>query len=92
MIKDQMDKIYSNIPPAKIPWNMEKPPEILRNIVETVEVKPCRAIELGCGVGNYVIYLAHNGFNVTQGRLFVNEFNACGWYRTLSLRLPFRKG
>ena len=65
MIKDQMDKIYSTIPPDKIPWNMEDPPEILRRIVETGKVRPCKAIELGCGAGNYVIYLAKNGFDVT---------------------------
>lgn len=65
MIKDQMDKIYSTIPPDKIPWNIEYPPEILKDIVGTGKVKPCRAIELGCGAGNYVIYLAQNGFDVT---------------------------
>jgi len=65
MIKDQMDKIYSTIPPDKIPWNMEDPPEILRNIVETGKVRPCKAIELGCGAGNYVMYLAKNGFDTT---------------------------
>ncbi len=65
MIKDQMDKIYSTIPPDRIPWNMEDPPEIIRDIVQTGKVKPCRAIELGCGAGNYVIYFAQNGFDVT---------------------------
>jgi cyclopropane fatty-acyl-phospholipid synthase-like methyltransferase len=65
MIKDQMDKIYSTIPPDKIPWNMEDPPEILRSIVEKGKVKPCKAIEMGCGAGNYVIYLAQKGFDVT---------------------------
>jgi cyclopropane fatty-acyl-phospholipid synthase-like methyltransferase len=65
VIKDQMDKIYGTIPPDKIPWNMEDPPEILRRIVETGKVRPCKAIELGCGAGNYVIYLAQKGFDVT---------------------------
>ena len=64
MIKDQMEKIYSSMPPEQIPWNIEFAPEILRHIVETGKVKPCRAIELGCGTGNYVIYLSGRGFEV----------------------------
>jgi len=65
LIKEQMELIYSSVPPDRIPWNMKEPPDILRSIVETGKVNPCRAIELGCGAGNNVIYLAQYGFNVT---------------------------
>ncbi len=65
MIKDQMEKIYRNIPPEKIPWNIETAPDILQHIVETGKIKPCRVIELGCGTGNYVIYLSTKGFDAT---------------------------
>lgn len=65
MIKDQMEKIYRSIPPEEIPWNMETPPDILQNIVKTEKVKPCKAIELGCGTGNYIIYLSSKGFDAT---------------------------
>ncbi len=65
MIKDQMEKIYSSIPPDKIPWNMETPPDILKDIIKAEKVKPCKVIELGCGTGNYVIYLASKGFIAT---------------------------
>src|SRR5574342_813402 len=63
MLKDRMDEIYANLPPDKIPWNSEAPPEILRTLVETNEIGPCKAIEFGCGAGNYVIYLASRGFD-----------------------------
>ncbi len=65
MIKDQMEKIYRSIPLDKIPWNIETPPDILQKIVKTEKIKPCKLIELGCGTGNYVIYLSSKGFDAT---------------------------
>jgi len=64
MIKDQMEEIYRSMPLNEIPWNSEFPPELLQNLVESGKIKPCKAIDLGCGVGNYVIYLAKKGFDV----------------------------
>ncbi len=64
-LKERMDAIYRSVPPGDIPWNNESPPDILRALVETNVVQPCRAIELGCGVGNYVIYLSGRGFDAT---------------------------
>lgn len=60
-----MEKIYRSIPLDKIPWNIETPPDILQNIVKTEKIKPCKVIELGCGTGNYVIYLSSKGFDAT---------------------------
>jgi SAM-dependent methyltransferase len=65
MIKDQMEKIYREIPAENIPWNLEAPPDILRSLVEQNVVQPCKALELGCGTGNYVIYLAKMAFDAT---------------------------
>ncbi len=65
MIKDQMEKIYNSIPPEQIPWNIETPPDILSHLVETEKIKPCKVIDLGCGAGNYVIYLSTKGFDPT---------------------------
>ena len=60
-----MDRIYKNMPLEKIPWNSETPPEALLEMVESGRVKPCKAIDLGCGAGNYAVYLAGRGFEVT---------------------------
>ena len=60
-----MDRIYKNMPLEKIPWNSETPPDALVDLVESGKVKPCEAIDLGCGAGNYAVYLAGRGFEVT---------------------------
>jgi cyclopropane fatty-acyl-phospholipid synthase-like methyltransferase len=65
MLKKKMEEIYKTIPLENIPWNLEKPPKILRELIEEGKIKPCKAIELGCGIGNYVMYLAGKGFDVT---------------------------
>jgi SAM-dependent methyltransferase len=60
-----METIYKDIPPEKIPWNIETVPDILQDIVKTGKIKPCKVIDLGCGTGNYIIYLSSKGFDAT---------------------------
>lgn len=62
---NDMEIIYKNTPLEHIPWNNETPPNALVELVVTGKVRPCKAIDLGCGAGNYTIYLAENGFDVT---------------------------
>jgi len=64
-IKAQMDRVYGTIAPDAIPWNKEDPPAMLVELVETGTVAPCDAIDLGCGAGNYAVWLASRGFCVT---------------------------
>jgi len=65
MIRNQMEKIYSETPPTEIPWNIESPPNALVELVESRQVQPCKTIDMGCGAGNYAVYLAALGFDVT---------------------------
>ena len=60
-----LDKIYREVPLDQIPWNIETPPDALVDLVQSGKIRPCEAIDLGCGVGNYAIYLASKGFDVT---------------------------
>ena len=60
-----IDRIYQTIPIDKIPWNSETPPGKLVELVESGKIRPCKTIDLGCGAGNYAIYLAKKGFEVT---------------------------
>jgi len=60
-----MDKIYRNVPLNEIPWNIETPPNELVHLVNSGKVKSSKTIDFGCGTGNYAIYLASRGFNVT---------------------------
>jgi SAM-dependent methyltransferase len=60
-----IDKIYRNMPLERIPWNIETPPTALVELVDSGTVTPCKTIDLSCGAGNYALYLASRGFNVT---------------------------
>jgi SAM-dependent methyltransferase len=60
-----MDGIYRNLSMEEIPWNLENPPDLLVEIVESQRVLPCRAVDLGCGTGNYAVWLATKGFQMT---------------------------
>ena len=60
-----IDRIYRTVPLDAIPWNIGTPPDALIALVESGSVRPCRTIDLGCGAGNYAIYLAGLGFDVT---------------------------
>lgn len=64
-IREQMDRIYRDIPPENIPWNLAEPPGLLVEAVETGKIKPCKAVDLGCGAGNYAVWLAQKDFEVT---------------------------
>ena len=62
---NHMERIYQKTPLNEIPWNIEAPPDVLIKLVESGELKPCKTIDLGCGIGNYSIYLTSLGFDVT---------------------------
>jgi len=59
------ERIYPELPPGEIPWNLEAPPRLLVDLVEFGRVAPCDAIDFGCGAGNYAVWLAGQGFRVT---------------------------
>jgi len=60
-----LDRIYQEVPLNQIPWNIETPPDAIVELVQSGKVLPCKTIDLGCGIGNYAIYLAGQGFDVT---------------------------
>ena len=62
---DDLDKIYREIPPDDIPWNIVEPPEMMVSLVRSGGISPCKAIDLGCGLGNYAIWMAEQGFEMT---------------------------
>ncbi len=61
----EMEEIYRTTPPDQIPWNIETPPDALVRLVESGRVLPCRTVDFGCGAGNYAVWLATRGFEVT---------------------------
>ncbi|MBI2830315.1 MAG: class I SAM-dependent methyltransferase, partial [Chloroflexi bacterium] len=48
----------------RAPWDVGAREELV-SLVEGGRIKPCRAIDLGCGTGANAIYLAQHGFDVT---------------------------
>ncbi|MBI5684644.1 MAG: class I SAM-dependent methyltransferase [Verrucomicrobia bacterium] len=51
--------------PQTAPWDTGRPSAQLRLLLESGVVKPCRALDLGCGTGTNVIFLAQQGFEAT---------------------------
>lgn len=47
------------------PWDSGRPPQELVQLVESGDLQPGRAIDLGCGTGTSVVYMAQHGFEVT---------------------------
>ena len=66
-VQRQMERIYGGqaVPVAGIPWNHPEPPALLVELVESGKVAPCKAVDLGCGAGNYTIHFADRGFAMT---------------------------
>lgn len=64
-LEEQMEQVYGHMPPENIPWNISEPPELLVEAVESGKIKPCKTVDLGCGAGNYAVWLAQRGFEVT---------------------------
>ena len=64
-LHEQMERIYQDVPLDSIPWNLAEPPQLLVEAVRTGKIKPCKAVDLGCGAGNYAVWLAGKGFDIT---------------------------
>jgi SAM-dependent methyltransferase len=47
------------------PWETGQPSSELQRVVGAVPIRPCRALELGCGTGSNAVWLAQQGFDVT---------------------------
>lgn len=59
--KEILEKVYEK----GAVWTESEPSKELIELIETGKIKPCKAIDIGCGEGFYSIYLAKKGFKVT---------------------------
>lgn len=55
------NEAYKGIPP----WDVGHPQPYFETIIKNGEIKPGRALDIGCGRGDNAIMLAMNGFDVT---------------------------
>jgi SAM-dependent methyltransferase len=51
--------------PQDLPWYRPEPPEMVQRVVRERGARRGRALDLGCGTGDYSLYLAKNGYDVT---------------------------
>ncbi len=54
------DRAYES---GRAPWDSGKPDSDLIQIVTTTPIRPCKALEIGCGTGDNVIWLSQNSFD-----------------------------
>ena len=47
------------------PWDLGEPDPNLIRAVTTASIKPCKALDIGCGTGDNAIWLSEQGFRVT---------------------------
>jgi len=47
------------------PWETQRPSSERQRVLAEVAIKPCSALELGCGTGATAAWLAQQGFDVT---------------------------
>ena len=60
--KEGWERIYQD---KQTPWDSNQPEPYLVKLVTEGVVKPCTAIDLGCGTGNEAVFLAKHRFTVT---------------------------
>ena len=59
-----LEDIYKSTNPEDLPWSMEHLPAPLAALVDRGTVRPCKTIDIGCGIGRYAILLVEQGFDV----------------------------
>lgn len=52
-----------------LPWDTGRPSSELRRVLDEYDVRPCRALEIGCGTGSSAVWMAGRGFRVTAADL-----------------------
>lgn len=63
MVEHTYEKIYKKFG-INLPWCLEGVPNFFKSLIKSGWVKPCKTLDLGCGIGDYANYLARRKFNV----------------------------
>lgn len=64
-LTEEWNESYSGPGPGPGRWDSGVTSLDLRKAIETGRIRPCRALELGCGAGTNAIYISQHGFDVT---------------------------
>jgi methyl halide transferase len=60
--KESFEERYQS---GTTPWELNRPDSHLIHVIEKEAVKPCKALDIGCGTGSNAIWLSARGFKVT---------------------------
>lgn len=63
--RKHFNQIYSEQSPDIIPWNSLELPTAIHELISNKSIEPCKAIDIGCGLGNYSRELSRMGFEMT---------------------------
>lgn len=72
-----------------LPWEIKEAPSELREYVKANRVEGGHALDAGCGTGNFSLFLANNGFEVT-GVDYSEKAIAVAKERSKEARTPVR--
>jgi len=61
----RFNQIYGEQSPESIPWNSLELPSAIHELVSNKLIEACKAIDIGCGLGNYTRELSRMGFEMT---------------------------
>lgn len=61
-MKKRFNKRYKS---GDLPWDINRPDFNMVNTLKGFNISPGKAMDIGCGTGDNVFYLAKNGFNAT---------------------------
>jgi SAM-dependent methyltransferase len=50
---------------GNLPWDTGRPSSELQQVISEHKIKPCRALDIGCGTGTNSVWLAGQGFEAT---------------------------
>lgn len=62
---DAEDRYRKRYESGDTPWDIGRPDFNLIEVVTRTPIKPCKAIDIGCGTGDNAIWLAQQNFHVT---------------------------
>lgn len=60
-VKERYKDRYKN---GDAPWDVGRPDSNLISTIRTFGIKPCKALDIGCGTGDNSIWLSQEGFEV----------------------------
>jgi len=63
-IRKEWEDIYGNFPLEGLPWHSQQPAPPLVRLIDKKQIKKGLCLDIGCGAGSNILYLASKGYKV----------------------------